>query len=147
MKTKRSQRTIVRIHAGAVAFSAGVILLPGYSCSGKSTLSAALTALGGILYADDMAEIDSRGRLRAEALPPKNVALILHSQYIRGSHFSPRTVSPSAAPLLLLRHIVYTEPDHQPRVEDRGQGDAAGDGRDDQGEEGRSLEDVEEDLL
>ncbi len=50
-------------HAGAVVYRGRTVLLPGASGSGKSTAVATLAMSGGEFYSDEIAVIDSSGRL------------------------------------------------------------------------------------
>lgn len=62
-------RTDVFVHAGAVSWNGGAIVIPGRSYSGKSTLVAALVRAGAGYLSDEYAIIDSRGRVRPFARP------------------------------------------------------------------------------
>ena len=58
-----SRRTLVCLHAAAVAMPHGTVLLAGRSGSGKTTLAAELVAGGGALLADDLTPIEPCTRL------------------------------------------------------------------------------------
>jgi hypothetical protein len=49
------------VHAGVVAFPPGLVVVPGPSKAGKSTLVRELVKAGGLFYSDEFAVIDSRG--------------------------------------------------------------------------------------
>ena len=51
------------VHAGVVAWHGSVIVIPGKSFSGKSTLVAALVDAGATYYSDEYAVLDSTGRV------------------------------------------------------------------------------------
>jgi hypothetical protein len=56
---------VVFVHAGVVAWRGKALIVPGSSHSGKSTLIAALTALGATYYSDEYAVFDFDGRVHA----------------------------------------------------------------------------------
>jgi hypothetical protein len=117
-----AKRTFV--HAAAVGFSSGAVIVPGRSHFGKSTLAKALVDAGGILYSDEYAVIDEIGRvhpyprplsLRQRSGPPVRTPVELHgggrhlkplpvaavvlTRYERGADFRPTTVTPGEAVL------------------------------------------------
>jgi hypothetical protein len=117
-----AKRTFV--HAAAVGFPGGAIIVPGRSHSGKSTLAKALADAGGVLYSDEFAVIDETGRvhpyprplsLRQKSGPPLRtpveqhgggpqlkplrVAAVVLTRYERGALFRPATVTPGEAVL------------------------------------------------
>lgn len=51
----------VFIHAGVVAFRKGAILIPGRSCTGKTTLVTEFIKAGATYYSDEYAVLDERG--------------------------------------------------------------------------------------
>ena len=53
----------VFVHAGVVGWKGKAILLPGPSCSGKTTLVAQLIERGATYYSDEYAVLDSEGRV------------------------------------------------------------------------------------
>lgn len=57
------------VHAGCVAFGQGVLVLPGPSWAGKSTLVRELTRRGGIYYSDEYAVFTPEGLVRAYPRP------------------------------------------------------------------------------
>jgi hypothetical protein len=52
---------LIIVHAAAVALGGRVILVPGPSLAGKSTMAKALVAMGGSYLSDDFAPIDAAG--------------------------------------------------------------------------------------
>lgn len=61
--------TGIFVHAGLVGVEGQGILIPGASCSGKSTLVAALVELGAQFYSDEYAIVDAAGRLHTYPTP------------------------------------------------------------------------------
>jgi hypothetical protein len=59
----------VFVHAGVVGWQGRAIVLPGRSCSGKTTLVAELVRQGATYYSDEFAVIDERGRVHPFAKP------------------------------------------------------------------------------
>jgi hypothetical protein len=59
----------VFVHAGVVGWQGRAIVLPGRSCSGKTTLVAELVRVGATYYSDEFAVIDDRGRVHPFAKP------------------------------------------------------------------------------
>jgi hypothetical protein len=120
------------VHAGVVGWQGQVILAPGYSFSGKSTLVAALLQAGASYYSDEFAVLDEQGlvhpfprRLQLRGAPgmprtfhdsaafgavsgiqPLPVGLVLCTRYAAGARFRPRPVAPGRAVLELLAHTV-----------------------------------------
>jgi len=62
-------RELLFLHAGAVAWQGRAIVLPGRSGCGKSRLVAELLAAGAGYVSDELAVIDSRGRVHPYARP------------------------------------------------------------------------------
>jgi serine kinase of HPr protein (carbohydrate metabolism regulator) len=56
-------RQRIFVHAGVVGIGDCAVLLPGRSCSGKTTLVRELVRAGAVYYSDEFAVIDSRGRV------------------------------------------------------------------------------------
>ncbi|MGD9511867.1 MAG: hypothetical protein AB7I59_15035 [Geminicoccaceae bacterium] len=56
------RRTLVCLHAAAIALPHGTVLLAGRSGSGKTTLAAGLVARGGALLADDLTPLEAGTR-------------------------------------------------------------------------------------
>ncbi len=57
-------RRVVFVHAGCAVVGRLAIVVPGYSLSGKSTLTAALVRAGAEYYSDEFAVLDHRGDVR-----------------------------------------------------------------------------------
>src|SRR5919198_2175039 len=62
-------RRRVFVHAGVVGWRGRAIVLPGRSCSGKTTLVAELLRAGATYLSDEFAVIDGRGRVHPFAKP------------------------------------------------------------------------------
>jgi hypothetical protein len=125
-------RQRVFVHAGVVGWRGGVIVIPGRSRSGKSTLVAALLEAGASYYSDEFAVLDRRGRVFPYPVPlavrngkngpavrtpaaalerpapsrPAPMALVIVTRYRRGAQWRPRRLSPGKAALELLNHTV-----------------------------------------
>lgn len=65
----------VLVHAGVVGWKGQAILVPGRSCSGKTTLVAELVRAGATYYSDEFAVLDRSGRVHPY---PKPLALRDH---------------------------------------------------------------------
>ena len=61
----RHARGWVFVHAGVVAHRGHLLLFPGSTGSGKSTLVRALVEEGATYYSDDLAPVDRKGRVHA----------------------------------------------------------------------------------
>ena len=118
------------VHAGAVGWKGRAILLPGYSGTGKTTLTAALVRAGATLFSDEFAVLDRRGRVHPYPLPlrvkrgdgpgatrvpveelggeagkrPLPVGLILASRFDPDARGPIRRLSPGRGALVLLTH-------------------------------------------
>jgi hypothetical protein len=130
-----SQRLFV--HAGVVAWGGGVIVIPGRSQSGKTTLVRAFLNAGAIYYSDEYAVFDTYGRVypfprslsirgednqtsrvSAERLgsstgsKPLPVSMITLTSYQAGAQWKPRVLSPGRGALGLLVNtpIAQNEP-------------------------------------
>ncbi len=116
---------VVFVHAGAVALGGQVILIPGSSYSGKSTLTHSLVRAGAEYFSDEYAVIDRSGRvhpfprpiaLRTEGgrrvsptrvgLEPAAVRAVIATQFQSGSNWTPNVESQGAAALKLMAHTV-----------------------------------------
>jgi hypothetical protein len=120
----------VFLHAGAVAWRDRVLLLPGASCAGKSTLVAELVRAGATYCSDEFALIDGRGfvhpfprelRMRIPGKPEQTpvplaqlnghaathalpVAMVVFAEYAEGAVWVPEAVTPGRAVLEMLLH-------------------------------------------
>ena len=119
------------VHAGVVAWHGRGLLLPGRSGAGKTTLVAALVALGAAYYSDELAFLDERGFVhpyprhltvrgehgirRAEAgtgremrsMPPVPASLIAGLRFGPDAPFEAEPVTSSEAVLLLLANTAH----------------------------------------
>jgi len=127
----------VFVHAGVVGWHNQVILMPGVSCAGKSTLVAALLRAGASYYSDDFAVLDPRGfvhpfarrlsirgkdggaarrcgpeefggRTGEEPLP---IGLVAVAPFRPGSTWRPRSLTAGQAVLALLEHTLRAQLD------------------------------------
>jgi len=116
------------VHAGVVEWRGRALLLPGRSCSGKSTLVAALLRAGARYYSDEFAVLDASGRVHPFAKPlslrrpggvdevppealgsragrrPLPVGLVAFSRYRPGARWRTRRLTAGEAAIELLRH-------------------------------------------
>lgn len=124
-------RRRVFVHAGVVAWRERAIVLPGRSCSGKTTLVAELLRAGATYYSDEFAVLDARGRVHpfpkplsireasdgirrcdAESLgssrgvEPLPLGLVALTQYRPGARWRPARLTPGQGLLALLGHTV-----------------------------------------
>ena len=121
----------VFVHAAAVEVEGRVVLIPGRSWSGKSSLALALCRQGGALWSDDLAVLGPDGRISDFALPrsrrrpdhepvllpperlgwvpgrePAPVGAVLLTSWTEGSRLRLRPITPAQAALGLLGHAV-----------------------------------------
>jgi hypothetical protein len=125
-------RDRVFVHAGAVAMDDRVLVLPGPTFTGKSTLVAALVARGATYYSDEYAVLDQHGMVHPFPRPlsirankdrygdytpvetlggkagtaPGRVAVIAVCQYERDAKWAPTRLSPTVGGLRLLANTV-----------------------------------------
>jgi hypothetical protein len=124
-------RRHVFVHAGAVGWKGGAVVIPGKSCTGKSTLVEALVRAGATYYSDEYAVIDRDGYVHPFATDIKireapgvtrrrsirelggnigkcalPVAMIVVTKYRPGSRWQPQCASPGHAVLALLENTV-----------------------------------------
>ncbi|MEM7356776.1 MAG: hypothetical protein AAF657_38525, partial [Acidobacteriota bacterium] len=129
-----TRTSYVVLHAGAVVYDDRAILLPGRSFSGKSTLVRALVEAGATYYSDDLAPLDTDGRLHAvpkrlalrcgarrlrsidatrlrwrPGCPPRRVASVVLTRYRPGTAFEARRLSPGEGTLALWQHAVSAQ--------------------------------------
>jgi serine kinase of HPr protein (carbohydrate metabolism regulator) len=122
----------VFIHAGAASWGGKVILIPGRSFSGKTTLVAELVRAGATYYSDEYAVLDSKGRVHPFSKPlslrdngetrqrsvdveelggrsgvkPLPVGLVVVAPYNAGSRWRPRRLTAGQGALALLANTV-----------------------------------------
>ncbi len=124
------------VHAGVVGWRGTAILLPGRSGTGKTSLVAALVERGAVYYSDDLAPIDTDGRVcsyaRAPSVrrdpsptrcieppvgtragPPLPISLVVATSFQAGAGWSPTVVRGAAAMLTLLDNVIMAR--EQPR--------------------------------
>jgi hypothetical protein len=120
------------VHAAAVAWHGRVIVVPGRTCTGKSTLAAALVRAGATYYSDEFTVIDEAGLVHAFARPlqlrshdgrrgrrvtarsiggvegvePLPLGLVVSAPFCAGAHWSARTMSSGETALALLDNAV-----------------------------------------
>jgi hypothetical protein len=122
----------VFVHAGVVGWRGRAIVMPGFSFSGKSTLTAALVRLGATYYSDEYAVFTRQGRVQpfarplqlrqadgqpgakitAESLGGENgvrslpVGLVVETKYRSGCRWRPQRGTAGQGTLALLAHAV-----------------------------------------
>ncbi len=127
----------VFVHAGVVSWRGPAILLPGVSCSGKSTLVAALLRAGATYYSDEYAVLDPNGLVHPFARPlsirsvqgnrvrrcrpedlgsesgvePLPVGLIAVTKYLPRARWRPRLLTAGQAILALLEDTLSAQLD------------------------------------
>jgi len=132
------------VHAGAVAHDGRAIIFPGYSFSGKTTLTEAFVRAGATYYSDEFAVLDNNGLVHPYAKPlsirsgdhdvqtehtveslngmtgvdPVPLGALIVTNYERGFEWEPRELSAGEAALAVLSHTVtaQTRPDEAIRA-------------------------------
>lgn len=124
-------RTKVFLHAGAVGWNGGAIVIPGRSHAGKSSLVAALVRSGATYYSDEYAVLDDSGSVHPFARPlglrdsngrtrhvtptslgaqvgnsPLPVRTVVVTEYLPRAGWSPVSMSPGERVLALFEHTV-----------------------------------------
>jgi hypothetical protein len=116
------------VHSGAVAIDGRVLLLPGRSHAGKSTLVAALLGFGASYCSDEFAVIDPAGRVHPYSRPlalrspvrrvragalggavvtdSLPVAAVLFTEFVPGADFAVTPISSAEIALRLLTHCL-----------------------------------------
>jgi hypothetical protein len=119
------------VHAGVVAREGAAILIPGPSFSGKTTLVSEFVRAGATYYSDDLAALDSDGRVHPYPKPlsirtdgleqadhdvsafggtagtdPAPVGVVIFSQYRPGASWQPERLSTGDAILGLLSNTI-----------------------------------------
>ena len=131
LKVAEYARRWVFVHAGVVGWRRSVILIPGLSYSGKTTLVDHLVRAGATYYSDEYAVFDGRGRVHPYVRPlgirgadsvqvkvpveqlggkagsePLRVGLVVSTSYRAGSKWRPRKLSHGRGVLELLANTV-----------------------------------------
>jgi hypothetical protein len=121
------------VHAGVVAVGGRAVVLPGFTYTGKTTLTRALVDAGAVYYSDEFAVIDACGLVHAYPKPlsirdpdgsgrttetaaaslggqtgrePAPLGLIAITEYRPGATLEPVPLSSGAAMLALLGHTI-----------------------------------------
>jgi hypothetical protein len=122
----------VFMHAGVVEWQGSVLVFPGTSFAGKTTLVAELVRVGAIYFSDEYAVLDGEGRvhphprdlqmrqagsLRQTALAvaclggkaatkPLRASQVIFTEYVEHGRWLPEPVSAGMAVLEMLRHTI-----------------------------------------
>lgn len=124
-------RNVVFVHAGAVAWQGGAILIPGKSYSGKSTLTEELVRVGASYLSDEYAVVDQQGLVhpfprpialrepRGERrvfperlqLAPLTASFILATHFETGAVWKAEPLSQGGGVMELLAHTVTARTD------------------------------------
>lgn len=123
----------VFVHAGVVRWKDQLLVLPGRSFAGKSTLVHALLDLGAHYYSDEYAVVDSEGLVRPWPRPislrdgnkrdntpaselgwqpdfgPCPVALVVVANYRQGAEWDPEVLTPAQGVMELLSNTVSAQ--------------------------------------
>jgi hypothetical protein len=112
------------VHAGCVGVDGRAVVLPGYSMSGKSTLTAALISAGAEYLSDEYAVVDRRGYVHSYARPLSQRLLPgLPAQRVSPSSLGAR-IAKDPVRLAMIATLRYepTVHDFAPQLVTRGQG-------------------------
>jgi hypothetical protein len=116
------------VHAGVVGWNGRAVVVPGRSCSGKTTLVAALVRAGATYFSDEYAVFDDSGQVHPFVKPLSmrdpdggptrmcavetlggsaatescSVGLVVATRYRRAVRWRPRTLSPAEGVFALL---------------------------------------------
>lgn len=123
------------IHAAVIGWRGRAVLLPGRTCTGKSTLALALVRAGATYFSDEFARIDRHGRVHPFPRPfsircadgrrlvwpdregieiasaPRRAGAIISTHYNFDGVWRPSSLSPGHAALELLRNTVVVRSD------------------------------------
>jgi hypothetical protein len=123
-------RGCVFVHAGVVGWNDQAILLPGRSCSGKTTLVRELIRAGAVYYSDEFAVVDARGRVHPFLKPlsiregerterrdvkelggengerPLKAGAVIFTEHRAGARWRPTRQTSAMGLLEMLRHAV-----------------------------------------
>jgi hypothetical protein len=122
---------LIFVHAGVVAVGDRLLVMPGFSFSGKTTLVAAMVRAGATYYSDEYAPVDENGRVHpyprnlsfrgrsrarsdahvgelggAAGEQPLPIERIVVTSYKPGSEWQPRRLTGGESMLALLSHAV-----------------------------------------
>lgn len=134
LRQRVAENTVERvfIHAGAVAWNERLILLPGKSFAGKTTLTAELVKAGAVYYSDEFAMVDENGLVHPYQKPlsmrrrnssdgsqtdvaveqlngrqgvePLPIGLVVITSYKAKARWKPEVLSPGNGVLEILKH-------------------------------------------
>lgn len=129
---------LVFVHAGVVLYRGGLIMIPGGSYTGKSTLTKSLVEAGGIFYSDEYAIVDSTGLVRpfprphcerlkggkTKLIPAQRlgwrsdlgaapVTSIIVTKYEKDAEWKPRKLTAGEAVLKMLENTVSAQAEPQ----------------------------------
>ena len=121
----------VFVHAGVVAVRDRLVVIPGRSMSGKTTLVLALMQCGATYYSDEYAVVDGNGLVHPYPQPlgvrdggwvqapldpesmgwvpgtrPLPMALVVTTEHVAGTTYHPRELSPGQVAFDLMQHAV-----------------------------------------
>lgn len=123
----------VFVHAGVVRWKQQLLVLPGRSYAGKSTLVHALVELGAEYYSDEYAVVDEHGLVRPWPRPisirdqsgrnntparelgwrpefgPTKVALVAVTEFKSGAEWAPQELTPAQSVMELLSNTVSAQ--------------------------------------
>lgn len=124
---------LVFVHAGVVAFDDSAVIIPGSSCTGKTTLTSVLVSSGAVYYSDEYAIFDEFGYVHPFPKPlsvrepwafgkqidysvetfggkqgtkPLKAKAVIVTEFDAGADWHPQTLSRGEGVLELLGHTV-----------------------------------------
>ena len=134
LRQRVAENTVERvfIHAGVVAWNDCLILIPGKSFAGKTTLTAELVKAGAVYYSDEFAMVDKNGLVHpyqkplsmrrrnssdgsqtdiaveqlngSQGVTPLPIGLVVITRYKARSRWKPEVLSPGIGVLEILKH-------------------------------------------
>jgi hypothetical protein len=136
LRVAKSATECIFVHCGVVGWGGRAILIPGSTCSGKTTLVRCFLEAGATYYSDEFALLDDEGKVHPYPRPlqircqpgslkqtpvtveelgavggigqePIQPALMLCCRYREGGRWRPKELSPGVAALELL-HMSFT---------------------------------------
>ncbi len=125
------------VHAGVVAWKGKIILIPGRTMSGKTSLTRALLKAGATYYSDEFALLDDKGYVHPYPVPlsirkgdnivgcktaleslginpgtePLPVGLVVIAKYQRYARWQPEILTPSQSMLAMMNNTVAAQGD------------------------------------